>query len=411
MASSPSPSGKGLGDGVSGKGLTGSILICFIALTTHAQTILTLPQALQTAATQNLSLQTAALQVEQQRALAGTGFELSRLLVDGQYGQISGPLADRSFNVIQQTALPGLYVAQRRLLESQTLTAEQRARLLRRELAGAVRGQYYQLLVGYRRSALLRRQDSLYRRAARAARVRYQAGATNRLEQVSAEARALEVRERLATLRTDQQVLARQLGQLLGQAGPVLLDTLASPVAAFSPADTLALTPEANPTLGLLRQQTAQSEAQILVEQRRRLPEVRVGYFNQSINREANFQVAQLGLAVPLLGGAGRARVAAARLGQQVAGQQLAYAQAQLGTQRAGLRQQLARARAALDYYQKTALPQARLILDTAEKSFRAGDIEYVEYVVNTEPAWQIQTAYLDQVARYDELVVRLLSL
>ncbi|RZK51886.1 MAG: hypothetical protein EOO59_14395, partial [Hymenobacter sp.] len=83
----------------------------------------------------------------------------------------------------------------------------------------------------------------------------------------------------------------------------------------------------------------------------------------------------------------------------------------QLGTQLRTLRRQLQRARASLDYYQLTALPQARLILDTAEKSFRAGDIDYVTYVVNTEPAWQIQASYLDQAQRYNELVVNLESL
>jgi cobalt-zinc-cadmium resistance protein CzcA len=372
---------------------------------------LSLSQALQTAGGQNLSLQTANLQLEQQRALNRTGYDVPRTVLDYQYGQISGPLNDQSFNIIQQTALPSLYAAQRRLLQAQALTADQRARQQRRDIAQVIRSNYYQLLVAYRRAALLRRQDSLYRRAARAARIRYQVGETNRLEQVSAEARSLELRNRLATLRVDIAVLERQLGQLLGSAQPARFDTTANPVAPLAPADTLGLSADTNPQLSLLRQQATVSQQQIKVESLRRLPDVRLGYFNQSINREKGFQVVQAGLAVPLLGGVQKARVAAARLGQQVADQQLTYAQSQLTTQLATLRQQLARARASLDYYEKAALPQAQLILNTAEKSFRAGDIEYVEYVVNTQPAWQIQENYLDQVRQYDELVVSLLAL
>ena len=372
---------------------------------------LSLDQALQTAATQNLSLQTATLQIQQQRALGRTGYDVPRTVLDYQYGQLSGPLTDQSLNLIQQTSLPQVYAAQRRLLQGQTLTAEQAARQRQRELAQVVRTTYYQLLVGYRRAALLRRQDSVYRRAAYAARIRYQVGETNRLEQVSAEARSLELRNRLATLRVDNEVLRRQLGQLLGRPAAADIDTTASPVATLSPADTLALSPDSNPTLGLLRQQAATSQQQARVENLRRLPDVRLGYFNQSINQERGFQVVQAGLSMPLLGGVQRARVAAARLGEQVAAQQLTYAQSQLATQLASLRQQLARARASLRYYEQTALPQARLILRTAEKSFRAGDIEYVEYVVNTQPAWQIQESYLDQVRQYDERVAELLAL
>ena len=399
----------------------GLLLLLALPLASRAQTPapalpaegtpLTLAQALQTGLRQNLSVQAATLQVQQQRALTRTGYDIPRTVLDYQRGQISGPLTDQSFSVIQQAALPGVYAAQRRLLESQALTAEQRARGQRRELALSIRSSYYQLLLSYRRAALLRQQDSLYRRYARAARIRYQVGETNRLEQVSAEVRAREVENRLATILTDIAVQRQQLAVLLG-AGPAFrIDTTERFVAPLAATDTVALSPDTNPTLGLLRQQTEVSKRQTRVEQLRRLPEVRVGYFNQSINKENGFQVAQAGLSLPLLGGAGRARIAAARIGEQVADQQLAYNTSQLAGQLAAFRQQLRRARASLDYYEKYALPQARLILSTAEKSFRAGDIDYVTYVVNTEPTWQIQQAYLDQVRQYNDFVISLQAL
>ncbi|WP_324671361.1 CusA/CzcA family heavy metal efflux RND transporter [Hymenobacter sp. GOD-10R] len=372
---------------------------------------LSLQQALQTGLGQNLSLQTAALQTEQARALVRSGNDLPRTTVDFQYGQISGPLNDRSFNVIQQAAFPALYAAQRRLLEGQTLTAEQQARIRRRELTQAIRSNYYQVLVSYRRVALLRRQDSLYRRAARAARVRYQVGETNRLAQVSAEARLQEVENRLLTLISDLGVQRQQLGQLLGTGAPVAVDTAAALVVALAPTDTAALSPDTNPTLGLLRQQATVSQQQLRVEQLRRLPDLRAGYFVQSINRVNGYQVAQLGLAVPLIGGVQKARISSARIGQQVAEGQLTYATTQLASERRALLQQLRRAQASLRYYEQSALPQARLILDTAEKTYRAGDIEYVEYVVNTEPAWQIQENYLGQVRQYNDLVISLQTL
>jgi len=370
---------------------------------------LNLNQALQAAGTQNQSLQTAGLQVQQQQALIRTGVELPRTVVDFQVGQVSSNVTDHTFNIIQQAAFPGVYLAQRQLLQSQSATAEQQVRLSQRTLAGTIRTNFYTLLVAHRRVALLRRQDSLYRRAARAARIRYQVGETNRLEQVAAEARMLELENRLLTALTDLDVQRAQLGQLLGQPGPAAIDTTAALLAPLTPADTAALSPESNPTLGLLRQQAAVSAQQTKVERLRRLPDLRAGYFQQSIRPEfRSLSVGQLGLAFPLLGSAGRARVAAARLGEQVAAGQLSYATAQLTTQLQTLRMQLRRARTSLDYYEKKALPQARLILEAAEKSFRAGDIDYVTYVVNTEPAWQIQSNYLDQAQRYNELVVNI---
>ncbi len=372
---------------------------------------LTLQQALQTGLGQSLLVQTGRLEVERQRALSRTGYDVPRTVVDYQVGQISGPLRDQSLNIVQQSALPGVYGAQRRLLEGQIMTAEQRVRSQRRELVHAIRSTYYELLVSYRRAALLRQQDSLYRRAARAARIRYQTGETNRLEQVSAEARMRELQNQLAIVLTNRQVQQQQLGVLLNLGRPASIDTTAAAVAPLSPADTAGLTAASNPTLALLEQEIDVSKRQTKVEQLRRLPDLRLGYFTQTINKENGFHVAQAGIAVPLLGGIQKARIQAAQLSEQAAEAQLRYATTQLRGQLAGLRQQLSRARASLTYYEQTALPQARLILSTAEKSFRAGDIDYVEYVVNTEPAWQIRTAYLEQVRQYNELALSLQTL
>ncbi|MBC6611697.1 CusA/CzcA family heavy metal efflux RND transporter [Hymenobacter sp. BT507] len=372
---------------------------------------LSVGQALQAGLGQSLLVQSAALEVRRQQALNRSGYDVPRTVLDYQRGQISDASTDQSFNIIQQTAFPTLYAAQKRLLENQTGAAEQRARTQRRELTRVIRTDYYDLLIAYRRVQLLRRQDSLYRRAAHAARIRYQVGETNRLEQVAAEARMLELQNQLLTLLTDVQVQRQQLGVLLGYPTPVDVDTAASVVATINPADTVALSPDANPTLGLLRQEVTISQQQTKVEKLRRLPDLRVGYFNQSISRVGGYQVAQAGVAVPLLGGVQKARIAAARLGEQYATNQLNYYTVQLNSQLRTLRQQLARARASLRYYETVALPQARLVLSTAEKSFRAGDVEYVTYVVNTEPAWQIQQAYLDQVSRYNQLLFQLQAL
>ena len=413
------PAAPGAKAAAAGTSLAALLLVALAALLPHAARAqkaptdapLSIAQALSTGLAQSPLVQAATLQAQQQAALARTGYDLPRLVFDYQYGQISGPLNDRSFNILQQSAFPTVYGAQRQVLQTTAEAGTIRARAQRRELARGIRSAYYNLLVSYRLAALLRRQDSLYQRAARAARIRYQVGETNRLEQVSAEARSRELQNRLATLRSELLVQRRQLALLLGQPNLAAIDTTASPRAVLLPADTAALTPATNPTLALYQQQLTLSQQQTRLERLRRLPDLRAGYFNQSINQERNFQVAQAGIAVPLLGGAQRGRIAAAKIGEEAAQVQLAYANTQFGTQLSTLRQQLARAQASLLYYENYGLPQARLILDTAEKSRRAGDIEYVEYVVNTQPAWQIQEAYFEQLRQYNELVANIQAL
>ncbi|WP_152981556.1 hypothetical protein [Hymenobacter sp. AT01-02] len=64
---------------------------------------LSLQQALQTGLGQSLLVQTGTLEVQRQRALSRTGYDVPRTVIDYQYGQISGPLADQSVNIVQQS--------------------------------------------------------------------------------------------------------------------------------------------------------------------------------------------------------------------------------------------------------------------------------------------------------------------
>ncbi|WP_460503090.1 efflux RND transporter permease subunit, partial [Hymenobacter agri] len=178
--------------GAAGGIITTLLLLASMALwpaTAYAQKAptnsqLSLAQALSTGLAQSPLVQSATLQAQQQQALTRTGYDLPRLVLDYQYGQISGPLADHSFNILQQSAFPTVYGAQRQVLQTTAEAGTIRARAQRRELSRSIRSGYYNLLVTYRLAALLRRQDSLYLPAARAARIRYQVGETNRLEQV-----------------------------------------------------------------------------------------------------------------------------------------------------------------------------------------------------------------------------------
>ena len=67
--------------------------------------------------------------------------------------------------------------------------------------------------------------------------MRYRTGETNRLEQVSAAARAQELQNRLVTLQTQLLVQRRQLGVLLNTGGlPVSIDTTTQLIASLLPA-------------------------------------------------------------------------------------------------------------------------------------------------------------------------------
>lgn len=373
---------------------------------------LSLVQTLDLANRQSLLLRGSALEAESQRTLIRSAFDPGKTGFEVQIGQTQAQPTDYIVGATQLFALPSFYRAQRQLYQSAATAAERRLALRRVQLFAGVKQAYYQLLFDNQLAALLRRQDSLFQNAARAAEVRHRTGETNRLEQVSADTRLQSVRLRRLTLRADTEAHTRALQLLVNAPEPLAVDTTASLRRDLPAGQTVSIAVDsvaaANPALAVLQQERIISRNQTYLERQRLKPDLLIGYYNQSINRELGFNVVQAGVSVPLFTQAAKARINAARINEQLADNNLTYAQTQLSGQLAILERNAETLRASLAYFEQSALPQARLIQSTALRSYRAGEIDYVEFFQNIQQAFAIEEQYLSAVFNYTTVIIQL---
>ncbi|GAB3502322.1 CusA/CzcA family heavy metal efflux RND transporter [Spirosoma knui] len=365
-----------------------------------------LPQVLELANRQSLLLRSSALEVESQRALIRSSFDPAKTGVEVQVGQTQAQPTDYIVGVTQTFALPSFYRAQKQLYQSAATSAERRLALRRLELNTNIKQAYYQLLFDYRLDNLLRRQDSLFQNAARAAAVRYKTGETNRLEQVSADTRLQGVRLRQLTLRADIEAHTRGLQLLVNAPAPVVIDTTVA-LRRDLPLTERVIS-DSNPVLAAIQQERTVSRNQTDLERQRLKPDVLIGYYNQSILRELGYNVVQAGVSLPLFNQATKARIAAARINEQIVDNNLAYTQTQLTGRLAMLQRNAETLRASLTYFEQSALPQARLIQSTALRSYRAGEIDYVEFFQNAQQAFVIEEQYLEAAFNYTNVTIQL---
>ncbi|GAB3553254.1 CusA/CzcA family heavy metal efflux RND transporter [Spirosoma fluminis] len=365
-----------------------------------------LPQVLELANRQSLLLRGSALEVESQRALIRSSFDPAKTGVEVQVGQTQAQPTDYIVGVTQTFALPSFYRAQKQLYQSAATSAERRLALRRLELNTNIKQAYYQLLFDYRLDNLLRRQDSLFQNAARAAAVRYKTGETNRLEQVSADTRLQGVRLRQLTLRADIEAHARGLQLLVNASAPVGIDTTVA-LRRDLPLTERVIS-DSNPVLAAIQQERTVSRNQTDLERQRLKPDVLIGYYNQSILRELGYNVVQAGVSLPLFNQATKARIAAARINEQIVDNNLAYTQTQLAGRLATLQRNAETLRASLTYFEQSALPQARLIQSTALRSYRAGEIDYIEFFQNVQQAFVIEEQYLEAAFNYTNVTIQL---
>src|SRR5690606_25364752 len=129
---------------------------------------------------------------------------------------------------------------------------------------------------------LLLRQDTIYSAFARAADIRFRTGETNRLEQVTAETQLMEVRNLLMQNRADYRNWYRQLQVLVNTSDTLVLDIGRLEARSLTlQLDTAALS--RNPGLAQSRQQIAVAGQRQRVEKSLLLPDLMVGYLNQSL--------------------------------------------------------------------------------------------------------------------------------
>jgi cobalt-zinc-cadmium resistance protein CzcA len=61
-----------------------------------------------------------------------------------------------------------------------------------------------------------------------------------------------------------------------------------------------------------------------------------------------------------------------------------------------------------INYYEKNALPNADLIIKQADKGFKSGDIDYVEFLQALKSALSIKSNYLQSLNQYNQSIITL---
>ncbi len=400
------------GTPIQNNGGLGLFLCGFVALSlcgsANAQQVVSLTEAIETAATQNLLIKSDQLGIQASQALLPTSFNPSKTLVDVQYGQTQARPIDYTVTAIQSFSAPGLYRTQRQVLEGNVQSAQYQLAVTRVRLANEVKRTYYRLLFDQKLLNLLSEQSVLFTEAARAAEVRFRTGESNRLEAVTAQSRAQYLGQRIRNARREREVHQAALRLLLQSSDSIRIDTLVALKRPVRDSIAALVAVENSPQLGVLRQQIANTGLQTRLEQKNFLPEFRLGLLNQSIERTYGYTALHAGVSFPLFTKALTARVQASRIQQQVQETQLDYTVRQLATELKAARTRQQSLTATLGYYENSALPQASLIKQTALTAYTSGEIGYVEFFAAIQQAYLLQEEYLNSVLEYNINLIRI---
>jgi cobalt-zinc-cadmium resistance protein CzcA len=405
------------------KGLATILLLFFLSpflLTTVAQNPvkISLHEAIRMALDSNLSVQSSAWSKEVQQALKGASWDIPKTVIEGQYGQFNSYQKDNSFTVSQAFAFPSVYINQNNLSKANIKSADWQLKGTRLDVATQVKQVYWQLAYFFSRQKLLIYQDSLYSGFLRAAELRAKTGETNRLEMITARTQSLEVKNQLRQVNADVGIYTRKLQTLLNSGNDVHpADTVLRRIDFLPQNDSAALS--ANPSLGYIRHQVDVARITRHLEGSKLTPDLSIGYFSQTIlgTQEVNgaprtfdagyrFTGIQAGIAIPLWFGPTVSKTKAARLQEQVAGADAEYFNRSLKSNYSSLLDEYRKYSSSIDYYEQQAVPEANMIIAQATQSYKAGALDYLDYVINLNRALGIRQNYLDALNSYNQTII-----
>jgi cobalt-zinc-cadmium resistance protein CzcA len=178
---------------------------------------------------------------------------------------------------------------------------------------------------------------------------------------------------------------------------------------------------ENNPKMAYMQEQIQVARMQKKVENSRAMPDLSIGWFSQTMKgtQDVNgvprefgpgdrLTGVQAGISIPLWFAPWVSQSKAAKLRQQAAEINAESYRKSVSDQMKMLENDLKKWSATVSYYEDQAIPEANLIIDQASRSYRAGAMDYNDYILNLNRALTIRHDYLDAMNDLNQTIINL---
>ena len=369
-----------------------------------SQQTISLENALDTAIKNNLILKTEQQKIEFANTLIGSYKTIAPTIISTDVGQYNSIFLDTRIGISQSFMLPKVHQASKSLLEQQHILAIKQEGLSKLNLSLLVKESIVQYNFYAHKKTILLQIDSLYKVAVEKAKNRLKVGETNLLEQTVLESHQSNLKAEILKLESDIVNCAVEFNFLLQTTAkylPIVFNDFVIPF------DVKNISLNTNhPLLQFYNQQINIASAQTIVESKKLLPEITVGYNNTSIrgngadekmyNGLYRFQSVQAGVALPLFNKSAKAKIAASKVQEKIAVSNLIIEKKLLEIKIEKAIQTKVKNQKTMELYQINLLPSSTKIWYTALKQYNLGEINYLQFITIINDALQIKNNYAE---------------
>jgi heavy metal efflux system protein len=392
-----------------------SVLICIICGQLSSQKI-NLDDAIKMALQNNNQIKNEQLKTVYTKALINTATDIPKTNIIAEYGQINSVYNDTKFGFSQNIALPIIYKKQKQLLNQDYNAALLSVSLKEYEIKKAVTQVFYAYIYLNEKQKILLQADTLYDNFYAKANLRLQKGESNVLEKTTAQSQKANIFIQLRQVKQALEITVLELQLLLNT------NQMLEPFATTYKLPSILVTDSNsiinNPLIKIVQQQKLIAQAQTALEKTKLLPNFTLGYLNNSFkgtgadnnfyNGNTRFSSMQIGIDIPIFAKALKSKITASKLQENIW-------QNHYEADIASLKNQYKKILIAYNsnieivkYYENEALKNAELIIQTANKQFVNGEINYLDFVNLINQSIGIKSNYIEAVKAVNESIIAL---
>ena len=397
------------------KGIASLIVILFISTQLFAQNPISFQAAIDTAVANNLTLKNEKLRVEYQKQLVKASGAVPQTLVTADYGKLNSIYSDNRFGISQIIEFPTVYSKRKKLQTEEANKSEINVALKTADLKRSVSKVFYNLVNLEEKKILLLKIDSIYASYLEKANLRIQLGESNILEKSTIDYQRLQIGHQLNQLNTDIEVEQLHFQYLLNTTTAFIPETKSIIVQLNGQIDKSMLAK--HPNLQLLEADIKLAQSMVQLEKSKQNPNLQLaltsgtiygtGADNKDYNYSTRFNSAQVGVGIPLFTNQ-KQNVKAAQINTELASNTLQIETRNLENQLAVLVKYYEVQKQIVKELEEKALPNSKLIFETAQKQFINGDINYLDWAMLVNQSIAIQSNYQDAILKLNESAIEL---
>lgn len=369
---------------------------------------LTLSQIIDSALIAHPVLKNSKLKAEIEKNKKGLAVNFHPTEFTYRNGQLYGSFNDFELDIKQNFGSPASWIGNTKIYQKQSELADAENLITEKQVICSIKMAYYNSVFEYRKMLLLSKKKLVLERVHPDTLFLLKPGDSITIDIALAENKFANLESQADEAYNDCLVADNKLVQaafLSNETEPA--DTSLEMIAIDSPKDTLTRAP-AKLFMDFYHKQIELADEQVKLEKLKFVPEIYVGYFNQSINGTHGFTGWQAGMSIPLWFVPQKAAIKEMKLDKHIAENEYVFQLSAIAAKTANLIAEMNKLFERLNYYYDFGLHQADVIESLAIKQFKNKTIGIEKFADCIETSYKIRLEYLETLNNYNQKALEL---